>query len=72
VIGHVLDGDGNGAVVPLQHHAEGVADQHGLGTGFVDEAGEGGVVGGDADELLASGLHLVEGADGDFCHWRSR
>jgi hypothetical protein len=50
--------DGNRAVVSLQHHAEGVADQNGFGAGLFDKSCEGCVVGRDADELLAAAFIL--------------
>ncbi len=47
----------------LQHHAQRVAHQDGLGAGLADNAGKGGVIGGDADELFPRCLHFAQGAD---------
>jgi hypothetical protein len=53
VIDHLVEGDGDGGAVSLDDAAERVSNEDGIDAGFVDEAGEGGVVGGDdGDGLL--------------------
>ena len=56
VIDHVVERDGHGRVVTLDHHAERIADEHEIDTGIVDERREARVIGGDAGDLFAFGL----------------
>ena len=65
VIDHVVHGDRQGAVVPLQHHAERVAHEQHFDAGAGRHAGEAGVIGRQADEFLARALHLVQAGQGD-------
>ena len=62
VIDHVLDGDRHRRVVPLDDHAERVADEHDVGAGEIDELREARVVRGEARDRLARLLHLAQHA----------
>ena len=65
VIDDVVHGDGHRGVVALQHHAQRIAHQHEVGVGVVAQHREARVVTGDARDLLALALHLVERAQRD-------
>jgi hypothetical protein len=65
VIDDVIERDGHGRVVALDHHAERVTDQHDVGARFVHERGEAGVVTGETRDFLALGLHAAERSDVD-------
>jgi hypothetical protein len=52
-IDHVVHRHRHRGVVPLDHHAERIADQHHVDIGLVEQHGEAGVVAGEAGDLLA-------------------
>jgi hypothetical protein len=60
VIHHVIHCHRHGGVMALDHHAERVADQHHIHAGGIQQRGEGGVIGGQAGDLLAALFHLRE------------
>ena len=62
VIDDVVHGHRHRGVVTLQHHAERIAHQHQVRVGVVAQHREARVVAGDAGDLLALALHLVERA----------
>ena len=68
VVRHVVDADRQGAVVTLQDHTQGVADQHHLDTGFAFNMGEGRVVGCQANDLFAALLELVQCGQSNVRH----
>jgi hypothetical protein len=57
VVGDVGEGDRQGRVVPLQDHAERVADEQGIDARGFTELGEAGVVAGEDRDLFAAGAH---------------
>jgi hypothetical protein len=57
VIDDVIERDRHGRVVPLDHHAERVADQHDVDAGLVGQRGIARVIARDARDLLAARLH---------------
>ena len=65
VIGHVVDGHRHGAVVALDHVAQGVAHQHAVEAGGVQAAGEGRVVAGQHGHGPAGGLALGQRGHAD-------
>ncbi len=68
VIGHIRNGDRDGAVVALQHVAQRIAHQYHFHAGIALKAGEAAVVGGEAGEFLPRLLHLLERGDCNLLH----
>src|SRR6516225_3465363 len=68
MVDHLLDGDGEGGRMPLNHHAEGIAHQQNIGPRVVKNPGECCVVRGDHADLLADLLEPFETVDGDLFH----
>src|SRR5690606_22048732 len=66
VINDVLEGDGQGGLVALYDHAEGIADQQHINLTFVEKLREGGVVGSEHGDLLTALFHHLQGVDGDL------
>jgi len=60
VVGHVVHGDGDRGVVSLDHHAEGVPDQHHIDIRRIEQHRETRVITGEAGDLLAIRLHAGE------------
>ncbi len=54
--------------MPLQDHAEGVANQHYLDAGLTFNVGEGGVVGCQTNDLFAALLELVQCGQSNVRH----
>jgi hypothetical protein len=52
--------------VALHHHAQRIPDQQHVGSGTVEQAGEGGVVGREHGDPLPGLLHLPQRIDGDL------
>jgi hypothetical protein len=61
----VIHGDRHGGVVTLNHHAQCVTHQHHVDTRGIQPRGEGGVVGRQAGDLLATLFHLSECVERD-------
>ena len=69
VVGHGIQRHRDGCVVALQHHAERVAHQNGVSARFARKLCESRIIGRNHDELVARGLHVVQGTNGDaLCH----
>ena len=68
VVGHVVEGDRQRGVVPLQHHAERVPDQQAVQAGGVEHRGEARVVAGEHGDLLAILAQLLQGPDAESRH----
>ncbi|MCY1554235.1 hypothetical protein D9M68_907950 [compost metagenome] len=68
VVGHIGDADRQGAVMPLQHHAEGIADQQHVDAGLAGGLGESGVIAGQHGDLLAALLEALQGGQGNVRH----
>ena len=66
VIGGVLDGNRQTAVMPLDHHAEGITDQQNLDPGPAGGKCAAIVIYGQRGEFFTGGFHSAEGADGGF------
>ncbi len=70
VIGHVSGADGQGAVVSLQHHAQGVAYQQDFDACLAAGVGKGGVVAGQHGDFLTFLLEALQGGQSDVWHER--
>ena len=69
VVGHFFHGHGQGGIVPLQDHAQGIAHEYDLYAGFHENSGKTGVVGRDRGEFFAGGLPGAQIRDGGgFLH----
>mgnify|MGYP001319301326 CR=1 FL=1 len=65
VVTDIVNGHRQGAVMPLKHHPEGVADKDYVNARFTDHLGKGGVIGGKGSEGFAPLLELTQGIDGN-------
>ena len=70
VVDHIVEGYRQGAVMTLQHHAEGIADEQHLDAGLTGGLGEGGIVGGQHGDLFATLLEPLKGREADIRHAR--
>ena len=70
VIDHLLHGDGQGVLLPLNHHAERIAHENGVHSRLVDEMGEGVIVGGQERQLHAPARNAH--SLGHFKRWRTQ
>ena len=59
MVDHVIEANGNRAVVALQNITQGIAHQQHFYTGLAGNMGEGAVVSGEAGELLTFLFHFV-------------
>lgn len=62
---HLVEGDGEGGVVAVDHHGGRVADEADVDAGHVEVDGGGVVVGGDDGDGLAPAVLLAEVGEGD-------
>ena len=60
VVGGIGGFNGEGILRALDEHAERVADEECVGAAFVEDVGEGGVVGGEHGDFFALGFHAEE------------
>ena len=68
VVSHIGNADRQGAVMALQDHAQGVADQQHLDSGLAGNLGEGGVVAGQHGDFLTALLEALQGGQGYIRH----
>ena len=65
MVDHLIQGYRQRALAALHHHPEGITHQEYFHTGRLDQAGETGVITGQAADLPAGALHLLQLLDGN-------